>query len=183
MKTEPQITYKGLDSSPTVENAIRKRIDRLDQIHNRITSCRVTIELPHRHGRKGKIFHVHVDITVPGAEIVAGREHENNHAHEDVLVAVRDSFNAAQRQLEDVVRKMSGHLVKPEPVKLHGIVARLVPEEGFGFIQTVDGREFFFRRDSMASNDHWNELQPGTEVRFTEHTGDKGPFASAVSPV
>lgn len=183
MQIEPQISFKGLDSSPLIEDAIRQRIDRLERFHDRITSCRVTVELPHRHGRKGKIFHVHVDITVPGAEIVSGREPEENHAHEDIHVAIRDSFDAATRQLEDVVRKMSSYRMRPEPAKLHGTVDRLVPEEGFGFIRSADGREFFFRRESMATDEQWEGLDAGTEVRFTEHDGEKGPFASAVLPI
>lgn len=182
MQIEPLISFKGLDSSPAIEAAIRKRIEQLEQFHDRITSCRVTVELPHRHGRKGKIFHVHVDVTVPGAEIVSARDREENHAHENIHVAIRDSFNAAERQLEDVVRKMSGHRVKPEATKLHGTIARLVPDEGFGFIRTLDGREFFFRRESLTADELWNRLETGSEVRFTEHDGEKGPFATAVTP-
>lgn len=183
MQVPPQITFKGLESSPRLEDAIRKRIERLEQFHSRITSCRVTVELPHKHGRKGKIYHVHVDITVPGAEIVAGREPEENHAHEDVLVAIRDSFNAAQRQLEDAVRKMSGHRIKPEPMKSHGTIVRMVPDEGYGFIRAFDGREFFFRRESLTNDGQWQTLEAGIDVRFTEHEGEKGPYASAVAPV
>jgi len=55
-------------------------------------------------------------------------------------------------------------------------------EEGYGFIETPDGREFYFDRDSLSAGE-WNALAPGTEVRFTERDGDKGPFATAVRPV
>lgn len=181
MEIIPQIRFRGMEPSASVEAAVRERIARLERFHKRITSCNVIVEAPHRHGRKGSIYHVRVDITVPGREIVVGREREENHAHEDVLVAIRDSFNAAQRRLEDVVREMSGYRVKPHPETLHGEVARLVPEEGFGFITTADGREFFFRREGMGSDDQWKQLKVGTEVRFAEHEGEKGPYASGVS--
>jgi ribosomal subunit interface protein len=181
MEIPPQIRFRGMDPSPAVEAAVRERIDRLARFHTRLTSCDVVIEALHRHGRKGKIYHVRVDISVPGRQILVGREREENHAHEDVYVAIRDSFNAAQRQLEDVVREMSGHRVKPHPEKLHGQVARLEPEERFGFITADDGREFFFRRESMASESQWDSLAPGTGVHFTEHEGEKGPYASAVT--
>lgn len=182
MQIEPQIRFRGMPPSDAVEAAVRERIDRLARFHDRITSCTVVIEAPHRTGQKGKIYHVHVDITVPGTEIFVGREREENHAHEDVYVAIRDSFNAAQRKLEDVVRKMSRHGTKPHPEKLRGTIARLVSEEGFGFIATSDGREFFFRRESLASDSQWAALEPGVSVRFTEHDGEKGPYASAVLP-
>ncbi|MDN3721968.1 cold shock domain-containing protein [Roseibium salinum] len=60
-------------------------------------------------------------------------------------------------------------------MKLHGTVDRLVPEEGFGFIKTADEREYFFRRESLTSPELWEALVPGSEVRFTEHDGEKGP--------
>lgn len=181
MEMTPQIRFRGMESSSSVEAVIRERIDRLEKFHDHITSCSVVVEAPHRHGRKGKIYHVRVDITVPGREIVAGRTSEEDHAHEDVLVAIRDSFDAAQRQLEDVVRTSSGYRVKPHPQSLHGTVARLMPDEGYGFISTPDGREFFFSREGMAADSEWDMLAAGCEVRFAEHDGEKGPYASAVA--
>ena len=181
MQITPQIRFRGMEPSPSIEAVIAERIERLGRFHDRITSCNVVVEAPHRRGRQGKIFHVLVDITVPGREIVTGREPEENHAHEDVYVAIRDAFNAAQRQLEDAVRKMSGHRVKAHPERLHGKVARIDRDEGFGFIAGADGREFFFRRESLASDHLWDTLGEGDAVRFAEHEGDMGPYASAVA--
>lgn len=181
MQIEPQIRFRGMEPSPSVETVIRERIDRLGRFHDRITSCVVTVEAPHRHDRKGGIYRVQVDVTVPGAAIVSGRIHEENHAHEDLLVAIRDSFDAAQRQLEDVVRKKSGYRVKPHPETLRGKIARLVPEEEYGFILAQDGREFFFRRESMTSDKEWALLAEGSEVRFAESDGAQGLRASAIA--
>lgn len=181
MEIPPEIRFRGMDPSPAVERAIRERVDELEQFHPRITSCNVVVEAPHQHSWKGRIYHVRVDITVPGAEIVVGREPEENHAHEDVYVAIRDQFDAARRQLEDVVRKMSPHRTRPHPEKHHGVVVRFMPEEAFGFIETPDGREVFFSRESVTSETQWQRLKKGSQVRFTEHEGDKGPYASAVT--
>lgn len=52
---------------------------------------------------------------------------------------------------------------------MHGVVARIVPEEGFGFIEADDGREFFFHRNALKATD-WGELAPGVPVVF-EDTG------------
>jgi ribosomal subunit interface protein len=183
MRIQPQIRFRGMEPSPSVEEVVQERIDRLARFHDRITSCSVVIEAPHRHGKKGQIYRVQVDITVPGKEIVTGRGSEENHAHEDIYVAIRDSFDAARRQLEDLVRKTSGYRAKPHPETLRGRITRLMPEEGYGFIAAPDGREFFFRRESVASDKQWAILTEGTEVRFSEHEGDKGPHASAVAIV
>lgn len=181
MQIEPQIRFRGMEPSASIEEVVRERIGRLARFHDRITSCAVLVEAPHRHGHKGRIYRVQVDVTVPGLEIVTGREHEENRAHEDVYVAIRDSFNAAQRQLEDHVRKSSGYRVKSHPETLRGTIARLVPEEGYGFIAAQDGREFFFRRESVASDKQWSALTEGVEVRFSERAGAQGPHASAVT--
>lgn len=181
MEIAPQIRFRGMEPAPHVEAAIRRHIDRLRHFHKHITSCTVVVEAPHRHSRTGEVYHVRVDVIVPGREIVVGREPEENHAHEDVLVAVRDSFDAARRQLEDVVRTMSGHQVKPHPERLHGTILRLVPEEGFGFIGLADGREVFFRQESMSKPEDWPLLGVGSAVRFSGHDGDKGAYASAVT--
>jgi ribosomal subunit interface protein len=183
MQITPQIRFRGMEPSPSIETVIRERIGRLARFHDRVTSCNVVVEAPHRRGRHGKIFHVRVDISVPGREIVTGREPEENHAHEDVYVAIRDAFDAAQRQLQDVVRKTSGYRVKAHPEQLYGKVDRIDRGEGFGFIAGADGREFFFRRESLVSDHLWDSLDEGTPVRFAEHEGDMGPYATAVATV
>jgi ribosomal subunit interface protein len=181
MQVEPQIRFHGMEPSPSVEEVVREKIDHLARFHDRITSCEVVIDAPHRHSQQGKVYRVQIAVTVPGATIVAGKERRSDHSHEDVYVAIRDSFNAAQRQLEDIVRRKSGYRVKPHPETLRGKVARLMADEGYGFIVAPDGREFFFRRESVASEKEWSALADGTEVRFREHEGEKGAHASAVT--
>lgn len=100
-----QITFRHMDPSPALEERIRGRAEELDQFCERITSCRVVVECRHRHQQQGKLFSVSIDLTVPGREIVVGREAGANHAHEDAHVAVRDAFDALRRRLEDHVRQ------------------------------------------------------------------------------
>jgi ribosomal subunit interface protein len=182
MQIEPQISFHGMDHSPAVEQRVRERIARLERFHDRITSCRVKIEAPHRHGHHGKIYRVSIDINVPGAELAVTNVHELNHAHEDLYVALRDSFAAAERRLEDVARRMDTYRTKPHLPVGRGTVARVMSHDGYGFIETPDGREFYFDRDSLTAGE-WDSVAPGTEVRFTEREGENGPFATAVTPV
>jgi ribosome-associated translation inhibitor RaiA len=46
-----------------------------------------------------------VDLRVPGREVVASLAHD-----EDVYVALRDAFDAATRQLEEVARVQRGEI-------------------------------------------------------------------------
>ncbi len=180
MQVSPQISFQGMEPSADVQARVMDRIAKLEEFHNRITSCRVVISAPHRHGRKGRIYTVHIDVGVPGRELVVNREPGKDHAHEDVFVAIRDAFNAMQRQLEDHVRKRSGFRVKEHAAKAHGKVVPLFTDQGYGFITTSDGREFFFERDNVTG-DGWVGLDIGAEVRFSEMEGEKGPHASAVT--
>jgi len=108
MQVPPQITFRNLDRSEAVEAQILERLAELERFYPRIVACRIAVERLSRRHHKGHIYHVRVDLTVPGKELVAGREPPEDHAHEDVYAAVRDSFHAARRQLEDYVRLQRG---------------------------------------------------------------------------
>ncbi|MCK4378663.1 MAG: ribosome-associated translation inhibitor RaiA, partial [Deltaproteobacteria bacterium] len=108
MQVPLQISFRNMDPSPTVEAVIRERAGKMDQWYDRIMSCRVMVEAPHKHHEKGKLYHVRIDVTLPGAELVVNREPDLHQAHQDVYVAVRDAFLAMQRQLENYVNRRRG---------------------------------------------------------------------------
>lgn len=178
MQVPVEIRFQNMDRSATVEDAIRERVAKLERFAEDIVSCRVSVEAPHKHHRQGKIFHVAVDLRVPGGEVVASRDPGANHAHEDVYVAIRDAFDAAQRRLQDYVRTRRGD-VKAHQAPPHGTVAALHPEQDYGWIATPDGREIYFHRNSVTNAD-FDGLEVGTEVRFSEESGERGPQATSV---
>lgn len=177
-----QITFRNVDASPAVEAKIRERARELEQFFDRIVSCRVVIEAPNRR-RHGDLYHIRIDLKVPGDEIVVKRDPPEHHAHEDIYVAVRDSFDAVRRQLEDHVRRRRGD-VKAHDVPSHGRIGGLIAEQDYGFINASDGTEVYFHRNAVA-NGGFEKLQVGDEVRFSLHSGEgeKGPQASAVVPI
>ena len=61
----------------------------------------------------------------------------------------------------------------------HGHVAKFVAGEGYGFIETADGRKVYFHRNSVL-DDAFEHLTVGSEVRFVEEMGEKGPQATSV---
>ncbi|SJZ53912.1 ribosomal subunit interface protein [Enhydrobacter aerosaccus] len=176
-----QITFRNMDASEAVEARIRERAAELEQFYDRIVSCRVVIEAPHRRHEQGKLFHIRVDLKVPGREIVVKRDPEQHHAHEDIHVAVRDCFDAVRRQLEDHVRRQRGD-VKGHEVPGHGRIRDLIAEKDFGFIEASDGTEVYFHRNAVA-NRGFDKLKVGEQVRFSLHPGEKGPQASSVTPM
>ncbi len=174
-----QITFRNIDASPAVETKIRERARELEQFFDRIVSCRVVIEAPNRR-RHGDLFHIRVDLKVPGKEIVVKRDPSEHQAHEDIYVALRDCFDAVRRQLEDHVRHRRGD-VKAHAVPAHGKVASLMAERDYGFIDASDGIKVYFHRNAVA-NGGFEKLAVGDEVRFSLHPGEgeKGPQASNV---
>lgn len=183
MRLPLQISFRNMDPSPAIEAAIRERAERLDRFFGRVMACRVVIEAPHKHKRKGKLYGVSIDLTVPGEEIAVTHTGPRDHAHEDVYVAIRDAFNAAGRLLEDHARKFRGDVKTHEP-PLHGKVIRLFPYEGYGFIETSDGHEIYFHKNSVTGPG-FDKLEVGAEVRLVvaEAESPHGLQASTVTAV
>jgi ribosome-associated translation inhibitor RaiA len=128
-----------------VEAKVRERVEELEQFYSGIISCHVMIEAPSRRHRQGGLYHIRVDLKVPGREIVVKRDPSEHHVHEDIHVAVRDCFDAARRQLEDHARRQRED-VKAHEVPSHGRIASLITEKGYGFIDASDAMEVYFHR-------------------------------------
>jgi cold shock CspA family protein/ribosome-associated translation inhibitor RaiA len=202
MEIPLKITFRDMAPSPAIEANIREKAAKLDSLYDRIMSCRVIVEAPHRHHHKGKTYEVRIDLTVPGGELVINRapkrlaaaklnrseeaekeftevhEPSKHAAHEDLYVAIRDAFNAAGRKLQDHARRSRGKVKVHEPAAVARIV-KLFPFEDYGFLQTPDGRELYFHKNSVLAPG-FDRLDVGTEVHFAEEMGDKGPQASTV---
>lgn len=178
MQIPLQITFRDMTPSAAIDARIRERAADLERFYDRITRCHVVVHAPHRRHNQGTLFHVRIDMTVPGSELVVNREPAAHHAHEDVYVAIRDAFDAARRQLEDYARRTRG-ATKSRQMTPSGRVVKLVPEEDYGFIDTADGREIYFHRHSIV-NASMDELAVGSEVEFVEASGENGPQASTV---
>ena len=181
MDTPVEIVFHNMPSSSALENDIRKRIAKLDRRYHHLVGCRVAIEqLNHRH-QTGNLFDVHIELRVPGDQIVVS--HEPHHARDrftdaDVGVAMRSAFKAAQRRLDDYKRRQRGE-VKPHEAPFAGSIAELNPSEDHGFIQTHEGSRLYFHRNSMVQRD-FDQLREGDRVHFVEIVGDTGPIASKV---
>ena len=177
MQVPLEISTRWIDLSPPLEAELRKRAGRLERHSDRITSCRIAVERPTgNHHQEGGPFRVRVDITVPGSELVANKEAE------ELYAAVREAFDAAERQVETWSQRRRGD-VKTSVLPPEGQVVRVFPEEGFGFIGVPDGREVYFHRNAVLDPPGFDRLEVGARVRFAEEQGFEGPQASTVSLV
>lgn len=202
MEIPLKVTFRNMPPSKAVEDNIREKATKLDSLYDRIMRCEVIVEAPHRHHHKGKAYQVRIDLTVPGGELVVNRaprrleaaraprveespaELMENHepskhaAHEDVYVAIRDAFNAAGRKLQDHARRRRGK-VKLHDTPAQARIVRLFPFEEYGFLETADGREIYFHKNSVLAPG-FDNLEIGAEVSYAEELGEKGPQATTV---
>jgi cold shock CspA family protein len=181
MELPPQISFQNMSPSAEIEDKIAVEIDRLEDVFGRIMSCRVVVDAPHRHHKVGNFYQIRIDLKLPGAEIAVRRDPAERVEHRDIDMAIRDAFDEARRQLEDRARVLRGH-VKAHDELPHARVARVLADRGYGFLETGDGREIYFHKNSVLDGG-FSKLELGTEVRFAEEQGDKGPQASTVYPV
>ena len=79
MQTAPRITFHGLAPSDALRDLIEERIAMLERQHPRVTTCRVTVALPHHRHTKGNHWHVTIAVAVPeGDEIVVNHGRSAN---------------------------------------------------------------------------------------------------------
>jgi len=180
MQIPLQITFEGgLEASDALQQRIEREARKLERFHDRITSCRVAVIGRAHRRRQGDLYAVRLQITTPvGGDVVVDRNPPADHAHEDAFVTVRDAFAAARRRLQDRRRRAQGQ-VKVHEAPPEGRVSRVLRDEGYGFIETGDGREVYFHRNAVL-NGGFDRLERGSVVRFAEAEGEKGPQASTV---
>lgn len=184
MRVPLEIAFKNVESTAAMEALIRDRVARLPRYHPEIIACRVMVEAPHRSGVSENLgYRVRIEVSIPGVDVVATRDRSANKVLEehDPYMAIRDSFNAIERQLKSRAgRRRRGRHSRSGPE--HAVVIRLFPQDGYGFIRAVDGREVYFHRNSVI-NGHFDLLRVGDEVRFEEVEGMDGPQASTVQSI
>ena len=181
MQLPLQVSFRHMERTPSLETTIREKAATLDQFAGHIMSCRVVVEPAGKHHLHGNQYEVRIDIKLPGGEVVATHEPSEHKEYKEIAVAIRDAFDTAARRLEEYVRIQRGD-VKLHAGLPHARVSKLMPAENYGFLETPEGRELFFHRNSVL-NESYDRLQIGTEVAFEEEEGERGPQASTVKIV
>lgn len=105
MISDTKVVFRNIDHSPAVEEAVHKRLEKLQRFSDEIQSLRVILESPHNNHHKGKVFHVGVEALIPNHDLVVNHDQHDNHSHEDIYVAIRDAFDAMERRLKAVYKK------------------------------------------------------------------------------
>jgi cold shock CspA family protein/ribosome-associated translation inhibitor RaiA len=171
-----QVTAQGVELTESEHVTIRSAVRKLEQFFERLVGCRVSISVPNRFAQAQPIaYNVRIDLTVPGDELVIKRQPQGK-----LLDAIQDAFRVAGRRLQDYAARLPGPATaKPRAGPKRARVARLMPWEGYGFLEAEDGHEVYFHRNSVLHGG-FDRLEIGDLVRFAEEDGEKGPQASTV---
>jgi cold shock CspA family protein len=182
MQRDPVIIWRNIPRSEAVEAIIAKRIKTIDKLCPEAVALRVTLDAPQKPRHAARGFDVRLHLDVPGPDLDVARSLRHGHAADDILRAVNASFTALEKRVRESRRVTEGQEVKHHPAILHGAIAELEPELGYGFVRADDGREVYFQKDSLVSG-AWADLGVGARLRFRAQDGEKGPFAVDVAPI
>src|SRR5450756_671454 len=167
MQTPIEIEYQGMQARPQIQAALVKHIADLEQRFGRVTACRVVLKAPGGHHRTGGLYEVNIRLALPdGREVNVDRTAKADERHSDLTFAINDAFKRARRQLQDNARELQGQVKRHEGSPI-GTVVRLDPSGEFGFLETSDGGEIYFHRNSVLDG-AFSRLAVGTRVTFAE---------------
>jgi len=173
-----EISIDGTSARQEVEALIREQAERLEKAHNNINSCRVAVDVPHRHPRSGGSHRVRIDLTVPpGHEVVVRREPGEAEMHETLSTTILEAFSVAQRRLQKLREQQRAEVKEHPEQQVMAVVEKIL--DGYGFLRSNDGRQIYFHRNSVL-HPGFQGIAEGMGVAYSEEEGEKGPQASSV---
>ena len=108
MAINSRITFRHMRHNEALEGIIRGRVEKLERFYDRISSCEVIVEAPHRASNKGpQQYQVRIHMSVPGGEVVVERTPDVAD-YDQLQAAVRSAFDAARRQLRNHAERRRG---------------------------------------------------------------------------
>jgi cold shock CspA family protein len=184
MRVPLEIAFKGIAHTDEIEALIREEADKLERACHYMIRCRVAVEKRQQHQEVGNPYRVRIDMTVPpGHELVVRREPSQGDMHDPLEVVIKHAFTSAARQLRKLVEQQRGEVKTHPDQQVMAVVHKLFPQEGYGFLRTVDTQdEIYFHRNSVLHNG-FDQLTIGLGVRYTAEQGEKGLQATSVQIV
>jgi cold shock CspA family protein/ribosome-associated translation inhibitor RaiA len=183
MQKPLELNYHDLPRSEWSEQLIRERVERLERYRDDIVSCTVIVSQPHKHQHSGNPYRVSIEVHLPrNRRLIVNEEPAVVEQESNLRTVIEAAFSAMERRLRSAGEVRRHDAARPADGPPQGLVVRLFPEEGYGFLRTPSGEEHYFHRNSVLHDD-FTRLAVGTEVRFERELGDDGPQASSVQIV
>lgn len=183
MQTPLEITYQHVSRSDWIDDYVKSRVAKLEHFNRDIVSCRVTIEQTQSPHRTGNPYRALVEVSLPAkGELVAEKTDKVVDPHVQLRPIIRNAFEAMEKQLKKQTAKRDGKVKQQfndEPLPPVATVVRMFETDGYGFLKSLSGQEYYFHRNAVLHND-FGRLTVGTRVRFEPNEGDEGLHASSV---
>ena len=179
MQEPLQISFHNMDSSEALESRVREHWAKVERHYDGIVSARIVLEAAHKQPHKSTLG-ITISIGVPGRDIVVKREQRLHESDHHATWVINEAFHgrapARELRAEAAPRRQSSR-------GRAGVraVARLYPDQAYGFIETRERLDIYFHRDVLRDAD-FAELKVGSEVLYTlaPDDGPMGPMASSV---
>ena len=168
------IHWVGLSDLDDTQRAnAEARLQALAEGHTDLIDLRITGHQTrhHLHGAK----EIRIACLARGKELVAARTRDELGI---ALIEALDAFEREVHRLRD--KRQKARRVRPQGPPYLGIVDKLFPEEGYGFILTDSGEQVYFHRNAVKQGLDFDRLEEADRVGLDIEAGDKGPQAIAV---
>jgi cold shock CspA family protein/ribosome-associated translation inhibitor RaiA len=174
---ELHVESRNVAMTPRWKSEIERRMAELNEGHEDILHGRVTLTKNKHHKKIKNVAEALVLVTLPGRHTFTARKEDKTFEE-----AIRAAFAAVEIELRKYREKRATKEVRVPPVPLRGVICKLFPKEGYGFILQEGGGEVYFHKNALHGL-KFEELGDGLEVAFNVEPGEKGPQATTVNPV
>lgn len=172
---ELQVEGRNLEIRKSWQEKIDEEKEKLVRHHSGLVHhLRVAVEGTSQHKEGG--YEVLVVASVPNDTVVVKKKGETVRP---LLVEAFDTLGLQLKELQRKRRQTSKVQEASGVSSMIGTIKSLSPYESYGFIATLDGREFYFHENALKDL-KMEQLSEGDEVKFGEGEGDKGPCAAWV---
>lgn len=178
-----EITFRNLDRSETLAAVIEDKYRQLERFYRHMISMHVMVEASYKRQNKDKRYCVTIETRLSGRHLVTSRSPAMEIGQTELIPTVNDAFRAMARKLEDYSRRQRSD-AKHHELPAQGRIARIFPEQGYGFIILTDGQEIYFHKNNVTHK-AFLALEQDTPVRVVldEIASTDGPQASTVEPI
>ena len=106
-----ELVFHNMKPSAALKKLIQERTERLEDLHQHIIGCRVSVDQPNHAHRSGNIPEVHIEIQMPGQNLTVSHKHSNGG---DALTAVHNAFDAMAIQIKEYKARKLGRVKQHE---------------------------------------------------------------------
>ena len=186
MQAPIEIAFHNIEKAAWAEDAIRDHVARLEQMFDRLTTCRVRVDQRANNANNTIPPVVRIELSVPGhRDIVVAHEPDRlqrKFQAPDLHNAINEAFRIAERRLgqfKDQLKDRTAAGRHEAANEMLGQIVEITPAEDFGFLLTASGGLLYFHRNSVLTGD-FDRLEVGDQIHYVEEMGDTGPIATKV---